>query len=314
MRHVSLISALVMMIFAASAYAGLDGHVYFTRVDGDGFESHGEAAYVDALSRIDYGVPLGGTHSVHGAYVFETRIQTYGRYFYIFEGPTEPGACYGTTLYVTADPPGDFNSTSQTWRGDTKCAPARPGTIQISQLCPLILDINGDGIHTTGLEWPVHFWTFAGVRKWSGWTHPATEEAFLWLDADSGNSVDEAELFGSRMPAPDGGLHRNGFQALEKYDDAAFGGNGDGWITVDDRVWGRLRLWIDRDHDGAAGGAEIVPPSAFGIVAVGLLRVHDHREYENGNGLMLAGSYLRRTGRGEIVERAMVDIGFTYAP
>jgi hypothetical protein len=48
----------------------------------------------------------------------------------------------------------------------------------------------------------------------------------------------------------------NSFTLLAAYDTAAQGGNGDGVIGAADAVFGRLRLWVDANHDGgvAAGG------------------------------------------------------------
>ena len=221
-------------------------------------------------------------------------------------GPAEVGNCYESSILASAS-----TLSSSTGTGPERCwVGPRPGPY--SALCPLILDLNGDGIHTTGLESPVRFWNFSGVKTDSGWTDPATEEAFLWLDSETDHAVEEAELFGSRMPSPTGGVHSNGFQALEKYDREELGGNSDGRITTADRIWGRLRLWVDRDHDGVADATEISPPSAHRIVALNLDRVHDHTSYPNGNGLMLVGSYVRRTTANDFELREMVDVGFIY--
>lgn len=313
MRRALCALALLVIGSGAAYAASVRGSVLLMPIDST-FSSIGDATYYNDLSQPD-SVSLSGTHRVTGPYVYETRVIGAGRYFYELEGPASPGACYGTSLRVLADPPGPYNNIDETWTGDTKCAPvAYREPIVISQLCPLLLDLNGDGVHTTGLEAAVRFWTRNGVKSFSGWTNPDTEEAFVWLDSETDHSVTEAELFGSRMPAPGGGTHRNGFQALEKYDAGALGGNGDGRITAGDRIWGRLRLWVDRDHDGAADPAEISPPAAHGIVALNLNRVHDHTPYANGNSLMLVGTYELRTRGDEVQQRALVDVGFTYVP
>jgi hypothetical protein len=313
-RTIGLLPFVLLCCMNTMSAAGVDGYVYFLTMSTE-FRSNGEAQYFNDLMQDDNSAALSGTHRVSGPYSYETRVQGYGHYFYILEGPAEPGACYGTTLNVSADPPGLFNTVTNSWTGPTRCAPlSERGPVVISQLCPLLLDLNGDGIHTTGLEAPVRFWTFDAVRGYSGWTNPATEEAFLWLDLETDHAVTELELFGSRMPAPGGGVHRNGFQALEKYDGEVLGGDGDGRITTADRIWGRLRLWIDRNHDGSADPAEISPPAAHGIVALNLARVHDHTPYENGNSLMLLGTYDIRTSGNRVERRAMVDVGFTYVP
>lgn len=221
------------------------------------------------------------------------------------------GYCYRTSISAYS------GSLSQGAGSSQICfdsAPPPPTTsLDTSELCPLVLDLNGDGVHTTGLENPVRFWTLEGTSIASGWTDPETDEAFLWIDLESDHHVIESELFGSRMEAPGGGVHRNGFQALAKYDELQYGGDGDAAITANDRVWGRLRLWVDRDHDGIAAPHEISSVGAHGIVALNLQRVHDHRQYANGNSLMLVGSYVVRERHG-LRELPMVDVGFIYAP
>ncbi|HYI08683.1 MAG TPA: hypothetical protein VEK57_06405 [Thermoanaerobaculia bacterium] len=311
--------ALVAMLFAVLSCAGtlqaggIDGSVFLLPISSE-FSSSASATYYNDLQQ-DADATLSGTHSVTGPSIFQTPVYGTGTYSYSLEGPAEPGACYSTSLQVVADPVAAGNTISRLFRGDTRCSPqVDRGPVVISQLCPLLLDLNGDGIHTTGLESPVRFWTFAGVESYSGWTNPASEEAFLWLDSETDHAVGEAELFGSRMPDPAGGLHRNGFQALEKYDGDEFGGNGDGRITKTDRIWHRLRLWVDRNHDGVANSPEISRLTAHRIVALNLARVHDHTPYVNGNSLMLVGTYERRTRGHDVEERAMVDVGFTYLP
>lgn len=195
------------------------------------------------------------------------------------------------------------------------CYYGPPEPIEYSSvICPLILDLNGDGIHTTGLEDPVRFWDLNndGYRNGSGWIDPDTEEAFLWLDTQTDHRVDQHELFGSAMVAPDGGFHKNGFQALEKFDTPEYGGNGDGAITPGDRVWGRLRLWNDKNHDGKSQPTEIDTLGSHGVVSLGLARVHDHSVDRNGNSAMLVGKYLKRVDGNHVQELPLVDISFAF--
>jgi len=101
-----------------------------------------------------------------------------------------------------------------------------------SEFCPLILDLNGDGILTTSLADPVHFWIdLQGRIETTAWTNSSSEEAFLWMDLNNDHAAQPTELFGSRMIAPNGEYHAHGFEALEKYDRPEFGGDGDGQIT-----------------------------------------------------------------------------------
>lgn len=313
MTFLRVFSALVIVVSVNAAHAEfVDGSVYLLPIDSQ-YSSVGEAKYYNDLQQAIPGVFLSGEHSVlHPGVANVKSISAIGAYSYTLQGSATPGVCYDTTMRVVGELPPNHPRKERTFTGATRCA--RAGPIEISQLCPLILDLNGDGVHTTGLESPVLFWTFNGVKTYSGWTDPTTQEAFLWINSELDLSIDEAELFGSRMPSPTGALHLNGFQALEKYDTASLGGNGDGRITAADQVWWRLRLWNDRNHDGKADLFEVSLPSMHRIVALNLARVHNYSSpYANGNGLMLVGSYVRRTGFNQYEEREMVDIYFTYA-
>jgi len=156
-------------------------------------------------------------------------------------------------------------------------------------MSPLLLDLNGDGIHTTSAADPVAFDLDGdGVREACGWTDPKTEEAFLFLDLHPDHRVENGrELFGTGTRMPDGGLAKNGFEALAVYDLPANGGNGDGRISREDAIWGRLRLWIDRDHDGVTDPAnEVLSLDEAGVQSIDLnystswapdINLNDHR-------------------------------------
>jgi hypothetical protein len=137
---------------------------------------------------------------------------------------------------------------------------------------PLILDLNGDGVRTTSLSDSVQFDLSAdGYAERLAWTDPSTEEAFLWLDLHSNGRVDDgSELFGTGTVLPNGQRAQNGFEALTVYDSPQYGGNGDGIIDVADQVWGRLRLWVDRNHNGRSENDETNPIHAAGVLAIQL--------------------------------------------
>jgi hypothetical protein len=153
-----------------------------------------------------------------------------------------------------------------------------PGTPGVPTTChncntggpePLILDLNGDGIHTTDLNAPVFFDLDAdGDADEITWTHPDTEEGILWLDLNHNRRVDDgSEIFGIGTTLPSGEKATNGFEALQVYDDPAHGGNGDGRISAGDRIFGRLRVWVDRNHDGVSQDDE--------LTSIHALRIHE---------------------------------------
>jgi hypothetical protein len=65
------------------------------------------------------------------------------------------------------------------------------------------------------------------------------------------NGVDE--MFGDNTFGPDKDFSANGFLALAKYDD-----NKDGVIDVDDAIFFKLRLWIDKNRDGIGTPNEMI--------------------------------------------------------
>ena len=142
----------------------------------------------------------------------------------------DAGVCYRASMDASAD------NLTQGAGTAAYCLPNDPGEgdfgpLDGSRYCPLILDLNGDGVHTSGLNTAVYFWTLNGMKVRSGWTDPETEEAFLLLHVDADHQVLEHELFGSRMATSSGTLFRNGFQALASYDH-----DGDGQITPGDPI------------------------------------------------------------------------------
>ena len=96
---------------------------------------------------------------------------------------------------------------------------------------PLVLDLDRDGVETTGVAAGVDFDMDADGRAER--TSVATGgDAFLALDRNGNGYIDDgAELFGDQHGAA------HGFAELARFDD-----NGDGRIDAADAVFGRLRL------------------------------------------------------------------------
>jgi hypothetical protein len=325
MRAARLLPMLLLTVLGAGAAsaASLSGSVFLMPISQDAnFSSHGSATYYDDLNNVEYTAVLSGTHSVQGPYVFSTSVYGNGSYSYTLQGPTQPGACYGTSLSAQADPPGFLPYKSGSWSGGTQCAPQQQAggcenvgnTCDQTYACPLVLDLNDDGIHTTSLDDPVWFWIdMEGQNEATAWTNPQTEEAFLWMDLNHDHVTQVTELFGSRMMGY-GSYYANGFVALLRFDRPAYGGNLDGQITQQDAVWHELRLWVDRNHDSVSQPAEISVPSSHGIVALNLGYVPGNSTDEHGNELYLVGSYEKRVPGGGIELRTMADVEFRYIP
>ncbi|WP_263013271.1 calcium-binding protein [Mesorhizobium sp. AR02] len=125
---------------------------------------------------------------------------------------------------------------------------------------PLILDLNGDGIHLSPLAGStVHFdYDGDGFAERTGWV--SADDGILVRDANGNGSVDGAsELFGSST--------QDGFAVLETFDT-----NGDGKIDASDEVFSTLRVWRDLDQDGVADAGEMMTLAEAGIVSISLTR------------------------------------------
>ena len=186
---------------------------------------------------------------------------------------------------------------------------------------PLILDLNGDGIWTTRLEEsPVWFdLTGNGAADLTAWTAPQTEDAFLYFDLNRNRQIDGGqELFGDATLLPGGRSAKTGYEALAAYDAGHNGGSGDGVISPADGVWGKLRLWVDRNHDGRMTRDEDFSLASRGVVEISLAYLRLGASFQfgvdaAGNFHFLQGTFKQRvtTPNGpEIVERRAHDVWF----
>lgn len=328
MNRVRFFVALLVVVCCAGTTraARLDGFVYLMPVDST-YRSVGWAEYLNDLNSRDTTAVLSGEHSVSrpsGLDVYAVYAE-YGVYSHDLEGTAVPGACYGTTLHVTGDPPGLFNEKEETWTGAERCAPTGGGPggcsgegCDLNDVgnCPLILDLNGDGIQTTDSSSPVYFDLDAdGYAEHITWTNPATREAFLWIDLIPNHRVDDgSELFGIGTLLPSGERAPHGFAALAAYDEPGMGGNGDGKITVNDHVWGRLRLWVDENHDGVSQATEITPLHRHRVVEISLQYVVDRTPDSSGNYHLFRGTYQVRARADHEETRALDDVFFRPVP
>ena len=172
----------------------------------------------------------------------------------------------------------------------------------------LIIDLEGDGLHLTDAAYPVRFDVDGrGVPEALTWTAHLRNDGFLWWDEDADGAVDGgAELLGSAFRL--GGETVTAFSPLARWDRPEAGGNDDGAFSPLDAAWSRLRVWIDRDHDGAAGPDEVQGLDGWGIERIrlevhtggrldgNLNRLLRHVEFEGGEAIRPG------AGRGRIVE------------
>ncbi|WJF89257.1 calcium-binding protein [Paraburkholderia bonniea] len=178
-------------------------------------------------------------------------------------------------------------------------------SLALGAIDPLILDLNGDGIHTTGVDQSTaHFdFTGEGHRTHTGWI--TTGDGFLVLDRDSNGAIDTGhELFSNFTKLANGTLAANGFQALREFDS-----NKDGVIDANDAIWSSLKIWRDRNGDGATQQGELLSLTELGILSINLSKEESFRLLDNGNLVRGEGSFVQLVDGKEVV-REIQEIWF----
>jgi hypothetical protein len=135
---------------------------------------------------------------------------------------------------------------------------------------PILIDLENDGVHLTGLGDPVWFDIDAdGKLDLMSWTDRS--EGFLALDRNGNGVIDDGgELFGTATLLSNGTRASNGYVALAELDSWVFSGNGDGHLDSADAAFGSLRLWTDRNHDGISQPEELQTLAEAGIQRIDL--------------------------------------------
>jgi hypothetical protein len=190
----------------------------------------------------------------------------------VSEQATIPGVvthCYETGLIAHVN----AYNLHKTWSVGPICAelyepPPRPEVPK--ENCPVLLDLNQDGVHLSGPDPGVHFDIDAdGIQDEIAWTAAGGDDAFLCWDRNRNGIIDDGrELFGYATPLTTGGPAKVGYRALAELDQPAYGGNGDGKIDADDLAFRELCAWGDVNRDGISQPAEIHTLGEVGVVAL----------------------------------------------
>jgi hypothetical protein len=188
-------------------------------------------------------------------------------------------------------------------------------------LSPILIDTAGDGYRLTSAEFGVEFdLNDNGVKSERvAWTEPDSDDGWLVLDRNGNGEIDSgAELFGSKTPAYANALEprtTNGFDALVMTEGPSYGGGvADGSIDARDAVYSRLRVWLDRNHNGKAEPAELRSLDSLGIVALGTAYKTIGKRDQYGNEFSLVGDVLVRDDHGGTKRRKVYDVYLTVFP
>jgi|GEM_PF-2623061 len=139
-----------------------------------------------------------------------------------------------------------------------------------NRVSPLILDMNNNGIETTGLYDTKVFFDIDGdgFAEKVGWVKPT--EGLLAIDTNGNGIIDDiTELFGDDKMAA--------FDKLRKFDS-----NHDGKINSSDTDYSKLLVWQDLNTDGRADSGELKTLQAAGVKEISLTETKTDT-YQNDN-------------------------------
>ncbi|MFW1853252.1 putative Ig domain-containing protein [Acinetobacter guillouiae] len=161
---------------------------------------------------------------------------------------------------------------------------------------PFALDLDGDGIETTGLNQRVLFdHNGDGVKTATGWLKP--DDGWLTLDRNMNGQIDNgSELFGVDTILQNGKKATDGFAALADLDE-----NQDGLISSLDNLFSQFNVWRDLNQDGISQSNELFSLSSLGITEINLQNPRILNAQQNGNELTMVGSYKKQNGQDGII-------------
>jgi hypothetical protein len=165
---------------------------------------------------------------------------------------------------------------------------------------PIVLDLNGDGIHTRAAADGVHF-DLMGTGTSAKWGWATGGDGLLVRDRNADGVInDGTELFGAATLRADGTRAGNGYAAMALEDS-----NHDGKLNASDAHWKELQLWVDANHNGKTDAGELHGLAEFGIVELDLT-AKVGTEIQNGNLIGLVSSYTKDDGS----QHAVADVWF----
>jgi hypothetical protein len=238
------------------------------------------------------------THDSSGdtcAPLYDVIAHEFGHLMGMADAPDPFGQCLGHimgsrfsggTRSVQSD---DCAMADQMWHTTHEDAPNDP-YCQAYGCSPILVDLENDGIHLTGLDNPVGFDIDAdGNADLISWTDRS--EGMLALDRNGNGTIDNGgELFGNATRLADGTRAANGYEALAELDSWTFGGNGNSAIEFSDAAFSSLRMWTDLNHDGISQPEELKTLAQAGIPRIGLDYTESRRRDRYGNEFRFLGT------------------------
>ncbi len=149
---------------------------------------------------------------------------------------------------------------------------------------PLVLDLNGDGIHLIpqSVGSPLYDVHNTGFGVHTGWVQH--DDGLLVYDKNGNGQIDSGrEMFG--------GPDAFGFDSLATYDL-----NADGVIDASDAIYGQLQVWQDINGDAAVDAGELRSLADLGIASISLTTADPTEPTIAGNTINAVASFTRADG------------------
>ena len=129
---------------------------------------------------------------------------------------------------------------------------------------------------------------FAHNKRRISWfenSQVARDNYFVVLPNARGEVNGIEEMFGNNTSGPDRGFADDGYEALRKWDGLRSNGKynaraRDGFITADDDVFTKLRLWSDENLDGVAQSHELFTLDEMGVESIDLDYDQNYKEVD----------------------------------
>jgi hypothetical protein len=189
----------------------------------------------------------------------------------------------------------DFKQCAAEWCvACTKCPNGITYCGKPIQQCPPspILIPTGKGFNlTSAKDGPPDGFDFSGIGKKirTAWTAAGSGDAILvcldcWKGLPPVSEVKDGRyMFGNYTEQTCAPEERNGYCALKEFDKPENGGNGDGIIDWHDKVWPKLKGWIDANHDGISQPNELHTLQELNVCSISLEYSEETHEDEYGN-------------------------------
>ncbi|WP_158269474.1 cadherin-like domain-containing protein [Limnohabitans sp. JirII-29] len=159
---------------------------------------------------------------------------------------------------------------------------------------PVILDLNGDGVHFTSLQssnvtMDVNFDGIQDKMAWAG-----NDDGVLVWDKDHNHQITDASEFGFQTLKADAQTDLEGLQALDT--------NGNGLLDAGDDKFAEFAVWQDANGNGKTDANEFKTLSELNIASINLKSDGQMRD---------AGTLLANSGSGESDAVVMGNAAFT---